>query len=422
MRQHLYVTLLAAVMAALVATNARAQTQDIVRDRITLRGTVEAVDHTARVVRIRGDRGNVVTLDVPASVTRLNEVRVGDVVTASYYDVVNIRPKPANEPAVDTVADPTTTRSPGTLPGATVAAQRVATVTINAWDAATNTVTFTGPRGQSYTRRLAASLDPALKQRLQVGDRADITWTEAVTLSVERGRAAQQPAPEEDAFRHRFTISALWGPDNQVSGKMITEGSGTLQGVPIDLDETSYDDVYGRMGLFKVGVGYRTSPRSEVVVNFAISRSSSEPVTVGTVGAASAPVVASFDDYNYWGLEAGQRFYFARVRFTPFLGYIVGINRFDAINADFAAPAAGFQAPIVVNDGQFFDSAWAFSFGPTGGVLIGLGPIEVMGEVALRYMGGLSDVDPLSEAGLRDINSESSRWSFPIMIGARIRF
>jgi hypothetical protein len=37
-------------------------------------------------------------------------------------------------------------------------------------------------------------------------------------------------------------------------------------------------------------------------------------------------------------------------------------------------------------------------------------------------MGGLSDVDPLSEAGLRDINSESSRWSIPIMIGARIRF
>jgi hypothetical protein len=45
-----------------------------------------------------------------------------------------------------------------------------------------------------------------------------------------------------------------------------------------------------------------------------------------------------------------------------------------------------------------------------------------MGEVEFRYMGGLSDVDPLSEAGLRDINSESSRWSFPILFGARVRF
>jgi hypothetical protein len=33
----------------------------------------------------------------------------------------------------------------------------------------------------------------------------------------------------------------------------------------------------------------------------------------------------------YWGLEGGERFYFARVRFTPFVGYLVGINRFDDI-------------------------------------------------------------------------------------------
>ena len=55
-------------------------------------------------------------------------------------------------------------------------------------------------------------------------------------------------------------------------------------------------------------------------------------------------------------------------------------------------------------------------------MLIGLGPIEVMGELEIRYMGGLSDVDPLSQAGLSDINSESSRWSFPFLIGARVRF
>ena len=38
-----------------------------------------------------------------------------------------------------------------------------------------------------------------------------------------------------------------------------------------------------------------------------------------------------------------------------------------------------------------------------------------------RHLGGLSDVDWLVDEGLRDINSESSRWSLPIPIGARIR-
>ena len=38
-----------------------------------------------------------------------------------------------------------------------------------------------------------------------------------------------------------------------------------------------------------------------------------------------------------------------------------------------------------------------------------------MGEFQLRFMGGLSDVDWLVEEGLKDINSDSSRWSFPFV-------
>ena len=132
------------------------------------------------------------------------------------------------------------------------------------------------------------------------------------------------------------------------------------------------------------------------------------------------PLTASFDDYTYWGIEAGQRFYFTRVRFTPFVGYYVGINRFTHINSDFYA--TGNNVVLDVQDAQFYDSSWAFSFGPTGGLLIGLGPFELMGQVELRYMGGLSDVDPLSVADLKDINAESSRWSVPFLGGIRIRF
>ena len=61
-------------------------------------------------------------------------------------------------------------------------------------------------------------------------------------------------------------------------------------------------------------------------------------------------------------------------------------------------------------------------WGRPRGLLIGVGPFEVMAETQLRYMSGLSDVDWLVEEGLRDINSESSRWSVPLLFGARIRF
>jgi hypothetical protein len=48
--------------------------------------------------------------------------------------------------------------------------------------------------------------------------------------------------------------------------------------------------------------------------------------------------------------------------------------------------------------------------------------IEVIVEPQWRFMGGLSDVDWLVEEGLKDVHSESSRWSFPVLVGAPIRF
>jgi hypothetical protein len=407
---------------ACTATLASAQAREVIRDEINLRGTVEAVDHAARTVRIRGDQGNVVTIDVPQSVTRFDQVKVGDIVTVQYYDRVNLRLKPADEPSVDRTVAPTTTPTPGALPGATVASQRVTTVTLTGWDPATRVVTFTGPTGASYSRRLLDTTDASVLAGLKVGDRVDVTRTEAANLSVQSAPQVQVVA--EEGFRDRLTFSASWGWDNQFSGQMIQAATGqTTTGVPINLQETTYDDVYGRMGIFKVGVGYRTSPRSEAVINLVISRSGSETANIGTVGVANVPVNVDFDDYNYWGFEGGQRFYFARVRFTPYLGYLVGINRFDDIRGLFVDLPPTVSLPgYEAQEGKFFEKSWAFSFGPTGGVLIGVGPFEVMAETQLRYMGGLSDVDWLVEEGLRDINSESSRWSFPISLGARIRF
>ncbi len=208
---------------------------------------------------------------------------------------------------------------------------------------------------------------------------------------------------------------------------MIKEATGrTTGGVPINLEETTYDEVYGRIGMFKIGVGYRTTPRAEAVVNFVWSSSSSEEagVPIGTVGTNSAaiPITVNFTSFKYWGLEVGQRWFFARTRFTPFVGYLVGANRHQDIRGTFVNVPPDLTPGLAAQDGKFFEKSWAISLGPTGGVLIGVGPFEVIAETQLRFMGGLSDVDWLVEEGLRDINTESSRWSFPFLLGGRYRF
>jgi hypothetical protein len=405
----------------LSATLASAQTSTPNRDQVTMRGTVQAVDATARTVTIKGETGNVVTLDVPQSVVRLNEVKVGDVVTAVYYDQVTVTRHAAGTPDADRLEPPVPSSTPGALPGGTVAQRRVTTVTITGWDPATRVVTFTGPGGAAYSRRLVEDTDAALMTGLKVGDRVDVTRTEAVRVAVER--AGQAAAP--DTLRNRLTVSVLFGWDNQFSGKMIKAATGaTTGGAPINLEETTYDEVYGKIGIFKIGAGYRTTPRTEAVVNFiwSSSEASDDATQVGTAGNPPVALNVNFTEYQYWGLEGGQRWFFARTRFTPFVGYLVGLNRHQDIRGTFVGVPANVTPGLAAQDGKFFEKSWAFSLGPTGGILIGVGPFEVMAETQLRFMGGLSDVDWLVEEGLRDVNSESSRWSFPVLVGARIRF
>jgi len=142
----------------------------------TLKGTVQSVDQITRIVAIKGEQG-LVTLEVPESVTQLVSVKAGDVVTVTYADKVAVRLKPAGEPAVDTT-DPQT-------------GQRTATVTVTAVDAAARTVSFAGPKGAQYTRRLADTADPQVLTTVKAGDRLDVTWNGAVQVA----KAAPAPPP-----------------------------------------------------------------------------------------------------------------------------------------------------------------------------------------------------------------------------------
>ena len=343
-----------------------------------------------------------------------------------------MRLHPAGDPDLDRVTEVTTTPAPGAPPSASASRQREQTVTVTAWDPATRMVTFTTPSGTSYTRRVAESIDPTVVAGLAIGQRVDITRMEAASLAMEFGiaspaAAAAPPPPQPTStLEHRFSVSFQWGPDNSIAGKMVeaAEGQTVARGVPINMRDTSYDDVYGTMNVFKIGVAWRTTARSELVANFVRGSSgTNEPVSIGTAGAvATVPLDVQFSDYKYWGMDAGQRFYFTRARFTPYFGYLAGAIRYDDITGNFVGVPIELTPGLAAQDGKFFEKSWAFTVGPAAGFLVGLGPIEVTGEVDFIYTGGLSDVDWLVEESLRDINTKSERWSFPVLFGARVRF
>ena len=194
---------------------------------------------------------------------------------------------------------------------------------------------------------------------------------------------------------------------------------------PINLDETTYDEVYGRIGMFKIGVGYRTTPRTEGVFNFVWSSSDAEeeasPDRHG--GHTRGPARRPFHRVQVSGASRAASGGSSRARASRRSSATSWASTGTRTSAGRSSTCPANVTPgLAAQDGKFFEKSWALSLGPTGGVLVGVGPVEVMAETQIRFMGGLSDVDWLVEEGLRDINSESSRWSLPILFGARIRF
>jgi hypothetical protein len=153
----------------------------------TLSATVESIDMSKRLVELRsGDK--VTTVQVPPEAQNLSQVKVGDEVVVKYYEGLGAQFKKKGESKtvghVD-VHKETTRAGPGAKPGGMVANTVTTTVVIEAVDRPSNSVTFTGPSGMSRTVEVT---DPSAQQfisTLKTGDEVEITYTEALALTVE---------------------------------------------------------------------------------------------------------------------------------------------------------------------------------------------------------------------------------------------
>ena len=69
---------------------------------VTLKGTVETIDHAKHVMNIKTSDGKFETIDVPQSAKRFDELKVGDKVSITYNNTVTARLKPPGEAPVGT--------------------------------------------------------------------------------------------------------------------------------------------------------------------------------------------------------------------------------------------------------------------------------------------------------------------------------
>jgi hypothetical protein len=149
-----------------------------------LTATVEAVDRDTREVMLRTANDRYVTATLGPDVRNFDQIETGDTVRIVFAESVV-----AEMAAVDASDEPTggavVARTPaGDRPGALVGTEVTTVVTFRDLDPATGRVTFTTPDG--FTHSLV--LEPEMREfamGLEPGDRVQVTYTEAVAVTVE---------------------------------------------------------------------------------------------------------------------------------------------------------------------------------------------------------------------------------------------
>jgi hypothetical protein len=173
-----------AVLAVAVALPALALAQKPVTktEKTEITGTIEAIDHSTRMVSIKDAKGAVDSYYIGPEAKRFNELKVGDKVTARYYTTLAFQLRKSGTPAPAAPADDVKV-VPGTgpKPGGTISQQQTATVVVKAVDTKVPSITVVTDDKRTVTFKVE---DPKKLDGVQPGDKIDVTYTEAFTVTV----------------------------------------------------------------------------------------------------------------------------------------------------------------------------------------------------------------------------------------------
>jgi hypothetical protein len=180
MKRFLSTSLIGTTMALAAVATIAAQDPKPLTESVTLTATIEAIDSTNRLVTLKGEKGNVVTLQAGPEMKRFGELKVGDKVTATYYESIAVRVRKPGDPVPQATSGGVTRAEGG--PGATAAVQETITVTVESVDKANRSVTVKRKDGGVVSMRVE---NPQYLEAVKAGDTVDITYTRALLMKAE---------------------------------------------------------------------------------------------------------------------------------------------------------------------------------------------------------------------------------------------
>ena len=183
MSRNLSVFVMALAAVAVLATPARAAQKPVTESAVvSATFVIEAIDHTSRAVTLKAADGSVDTVVCGPDVTRFDALKVGDKVTFRYHESVVFQIRKAGDAAPRAGDNAAVTRTPGAKPGGTMSQQLTARVTVEAIDMKVPSVRVKTDDGRKITAKVEDAKNLA---GVKVGDHVEITYTQALAISVQ---------------------------------------------------------------------------------------------------------------------------------------------------------------------------------------------------------------------------------------------
>lgn len=248
-----------------------------------------------------------------------------------------------------------------------------------------------------------------------------MTWTAAMggALLTLLFAAAPPAHAQSAASLSPWALEVGVGFDNGIAGHINSSGIGDINSQAVVITSNTYEEVYGTGLNLRFGGGYFLNDDTEMTGIFTFQSLDADQVTpMGDIGVSN--LYGRYSDYQTFGLDVGLRRYADLT--TGWRAYgegTLGLGFVDKTDVTLVAPGANLTADA--ND--FYDQTAAWTLGANVGVLLQTGGrVGFFGQLGLRYLSGMAEVDDLVGTGLDTINDKSSRWTMPLTAGVRMRF
>ena len=148
-----------------------------------LSAQVVAIDKAKRMVTLKGPKGDSVDIVAGDDVKNFDQIKVGDLVVAKYVEALTLElRKTTGTHGEPVVREKVAKAKPGERPAVAASRQVTAMTDVVAVDPAKSTITIKGPKGHVTTLNVQ---NPDQFKVVKAGDHIEVTYTEAVALSVE---------------------------------------------------------------------------------------------------------------------------------------------------------------------------------------------------------------------------------------------